>query len=156
MKQVVEDFYTAFSKLDAEEMVKHYHPDVIFEDPAFGVLEGERAKNMWRMLCHSQKGKDFRITFDNITVDGNQARAHWEAFYTFSQTGKKVHNVITAQFEIKDGLVIKHTDTFNLHTWAKQAMGFKGWLIGSTSFFKSKLHATTNKLLDKYVKGVMG
>jgi len=151
MKKVIEEFYVAFSNLEAENMVKYYHPNIVFEDPAFGVLKGERAKNMWRMLCQSQKNKDFVVKYNDITFDGRIGHAKWEALYTFSQTGKKVHNKITAKFEFEDGLIIKHTDTFNIHAWAKQAMGFKGLLLGKTSFFKSKLQKTTNNLLNKYI-----
>lgn len=59
MKNIIENFYEAFANLDAETMVSYYHDDIVFEDPAFGILKGNRAKNMWRMLCESQKNKDF-------------------------------------------------------------------------------------------------
>ena len=152
MKQLIETFYTAFDKLDAETMVSCYHDAIIFEDPAFGVLKGEKAKNMWRMLCNSQKGKDFKIDFSHINATNNEGSAHWNAYYTFSKTGRKVHNSIDAKFEFKDGKIIKHTDVFNLHKWSKQAFGFKGLLIGGTSFFKKKLNAQTNALLTKFEK----
>ena len=150
MKSTIEKFYTAFTNLDAETMAKCYAENVFFEDAAFGVLKGEHAKNMWRMLCESQKGKDFKVVFSDIISDDKKGTAHWEAFYTFSQTGRKVHNKIDAHFEFENGLIVKHTDNFNLHTWAKQAMGFKGFLLGGTSFFKKKLHVQTNRLLQKY------
>ena len=51
MRQLIKDFYQAFAALDAETMASCYHKDILFEDPAFGVLKGEKAKNMWRMLC---------------------------------------------------------------------------------------------------------
>jgi hypothetical protein len=70
----------------------------------------------------------------------------------FSKTGRKVHNKIDATFEFKDGLIIKHTDDFNLHNWAKQAMGIKGLMIGSTRYFSNKLKSTTNALLNKYIE----
>ena len=152
MKNVIETFYKAFNDLDAETMVECYHKHIIFEDPAFGKLKGERAKNMWRMLCESQKGKKFKIEASNISCNVNTGSAHWEAFYTFSKTGKKIHNKIDAAFLIKDGKIIKHIDYFNLHNWAKQALGFKGYLIGGTLFFKRKLHHQTNRLLDKFEK----
>ncbi len=151
MKSVIEQFYKAFDDLDAEKMVKCYHPEIVFNDPAFGQLSGERAKNMWRMLCHSQKGKDFTIKYSKIKSENNRGSAEWDAYYSFSQTGRKVHNNIIATFEFKDGLIIKHTDHFNLRTWAKQAMGFKGWALGGTTFFKAKLQTQTNRLLDKYI-----
>lgn len=147
MKDLIVCFYQAFHQLDANKMTSYYHKDVVFEDPAFGVLKAERARTMWKMLCESQKGKDFKIEATNITENS----AHWEAFYTFSKTGRKVHNKIDARFEFKDGLIIKHTDDFNLHNWAKQAIGFKGLLLGGSGFFKKKLQSQTNYLLDKYM-----
>ena len=150
MQEVIERFYTAFTNLDADGMSDCYHPDIVFEDPAFGVLKGDRAKNMWRMLCASQKGKDFRVDYSQVKENGTNGSAHWEAFYTFSQTGRKVHNIVNATFVIKDGLIIKHSDDFDLHIWAKQAMGFKGWLLGGTSFFRNKLQTSTNTLLDNF------
>lgn len=147
MRHLINAFYDAFQNLDGKKMVSFYHKDIIFEDPAFGILEGNRAKAMWQMLCESQKGKNFRVETSDITEN----TAHWEAFYNFSKTGRKVHNKIDAQFEFKDGLIIGHKDNFNLHNWAKQAMGFKGWLLGNTSFFKRKLQSQTNYLLDSYI-----
>lgn len=148
MTNIIEKFYTSFQQMDAESMSSCYHKDVIFEDPAFGVLNGVKASNMWKMLCHNSK--DLNINYSNIIILNDKATAHWEAKYTFSQTGKKVHNIINASFELKDGKIIKHTDQFDLHQWAKQALGFKGLILGGTNFFKNKLQSQTNKLLSKF------
>ena len=150
MNELIHTFYKAFTELDAETMASCYHTEVIFEDPAFGKLKGEHAGNMWRMLCVSQKGKDFRITYSDIHTNAHSGSASWHAFYTFSKTGRKVHNSIVAQFEFKDGRIIKHTDEFNLHRWAKQAIGFKGLLLGGTPFFRKKLQEQTNLLLNTF------
>jgi len=150
MKEIIEKFYAAFEILDAEAMADCYQIDVTFEDPAFGLLKGEHVKNMWRMLCTSQKGKDFRIMASDIGFENQKGRAHWEAHYIFSQSGRKVHNIINAEFEFKDGKIIKHTDRFDLYSWSKQALGLKGVLIGWTSFFRKKLNAQTNKLLLEF------
>lgn len=146
MSNIIEQFYSAFQNLDAEQMVELYHPDVEFEDPAFGKLKGEKAKNMWRMLCKSSK--ELKITFSDIQFDDARGSANWEAKYVFSKTGRKVHNVINAEFEFKDGKIIKHKDNFNLHKWAFQAFGLKGLFLGWTPVFKSKLNKETNKLLE--------
>ena len=150
MKALINTFYTAFDNLDVETMVSCYHEDIIFEDPAFGMLKGNKAKNMWRMLCASQAGKKFDIKFSGIEANDKVGQAHWEAFYNFSKTGRLVHNKIDAKFEFEDGKIIKHTDHFNLHVWAKQALGFKGFLLGGTTFFKNKLQTQTRSLLAKY------
>jgi len=152
MEKILKKFYTALNNCDGATMVSCYHEDIVFEDPAFGILKGERAKAMWLMLTESQKGKGFKVDFSNVKANENNGLAHWEAFYKFSQTGRKVHNKIDASFEFKDGLIIKHTDVFNVHKWAKQAMGIKGLLFGGMGFFQKKLNSKTNYLLDKFIK----
>lgn len=151
MNNIIENFYTAFQQLDADKMVACYHPDVIFWDPGFGHLQGNDAGDMWRMLC--ENARDFELTFSDIELHATQGSAHWEAKYTFSRTGRKVHNSIDATFEFQDGLIIKHKDNFNLRRWAGQALGFKGYLLGGTSFFQKKLQTQTNQLLAKYQAG---
>lgn len=144
-QQIIHSFYSAFQQKNAAKMIELYHDDIIFSDPAFGELQGEKAKAMWQMLC--KNAKDLTIEFSII----DEGKAFWEARYTFSQTGRKVHNKINAEFEFKDGKIIKHTDHFNLHRWAGQAMGLKGKLLGGTAFFKKQLQAQTNRLLERFM-----
>lgn len=149
-KEVINSFYTAFKQLDSSTMIACYHDDIVFTDPAFGTLKGTKAKAMWQMLC--KNAIELTVSFNEVEANHAKGSAHWEARYIFRTTGRKVHNKIDAEFEFKDGLIIKHTDSFNLHTWARQAMGFKGLLLGGTSFFKKKLQAQTNRLLDNFNK----
>jgi len=149
--QLIEKFYSAFKNKDAAGMIACYHDDVVFTDPAFGELKGARAKAMWEMLLSS--GSDLKVEYSNIEQTNTGVKAHWEAFYTFGKKKRAVHNLVDAQFEFKDGLIIRHIDTFNLKKWAGQALGFSGKLLGGTQFFKKKLHKQTNSRLDKYMHG---
>lgn len=152
MQDLINQFYAAFKALDSHNMNACYHPEVRFSDPAFGALNAQEVQAMWQMLCESQKGKGFKLEFSGIQVEGNSGFAHWEAQYTFSKTGRHVHNKIDAKFQFHDGLIIKHDDWFNLHDWAKQALGFQGWLLGGTGFFQKKLQQQTNGMLRKYME----
>ncbi|MCT4622159.1 MAG: nuclear transport factor 2 family protein [Schleiferiaceae bacterium] len=152
MQKTIHKFYSSFNDLDAEAMASCYHNEVIFTDPAFGTLKGEHASNMWRMLCASQTKSTFAVEVRNIEVNEDSARAHWEAKYLFSRSGRAVHNKIQAQMKFKDGLIIEHVDNFNLHAWAKQALGWKGFLLGGTSFFKKQLNKQTAAMLNRYEK----
>jgi len=152
MKDVINGFYEAFSALDAENMVNYYHDNVVFEDPAFGRLEGERAKNMWRMLCQSQKGQKFIVLHSEVQAKQNEGSAHWEALYVFSKTNRNVRNKIKAEFKFKDGKIIEHTDKFDLYRWSRQALGLTGYMIGWSGFFKGKLQKQTNGLLERFEK----
>ncbi|MEO1653439.1 MAG: nuclear transport factor 2 family protein [Bacteroidota bacterium] len=150
MKSTIEEFYRAFQDLDAERMAACYHPDIVFEDPGFGVLKGKQASNMWRMLCANQKGKDFQVSYYKVHYADGKGSAHWEARYNFSQTGRRVHNIIQAEFKFEGDKIIDHRDHFDLYRWSRQALGTTGWLIGWTPFFRKKLQSQTHRLLEKF------
>jgi ketosteroid isomerase-like protein len=141
-------FYEAFTKRDAEGMAACYADDVRFSDPVFQNLEGERAKNMWRMLC--ERGKDLRIEFRDVQADDTKGSAHWEARYTFSMTGRLVHNVIDASFVFRDGKIVEHVDRFDLWRWAGSALGAKGKLLGWTPFVHKAVRKNALKGLDAW------
>ncbi len=151
MESIIESFYTAFKNGDKEKMVSHYHEDVEFEDPAFGKLNGEQAKNMWRMLIDRGKGQ-LKIEFTNIQTKGEKVYAHWEAEYLFSQTGRQVHNKIDAEFEFIDGQIIKHIDRFDFWKWSSMALGAPGTLLGWSPLVKNKVRKQCLYLLSHYNK----
>ena len=125
---LIDRFYKAFAAGDAEAMVACYHPEVHFSDPVFTDLRGDRAGAMWRML--TARAKDFSLVHSDVSADDREGRAHWEADYTFSATGRRVHNVIDARFTFRDGKIIRHVDTFDLYRWATMALGLQGRLLG--------------------------
>ena len=141
-------FYEAFSRRDAATMAACYAPDVQFSDPVFTDLRGPQAGLMWKMLC--ERGKDLKIEFRDVRADGASGSAHWEAWYTFSTTGRKVHNVIDASFEFRDGRIVRHTDRFDLYRWARQALGPAGVLLGWTPLLQNKVRAMAAKGLADY------
>jgi ketosteroid isomerase-like protein len=148
-KSLIEYFYTCFTRGDGAGMASCYHDQVVFEDPAFGVLQGERARQMWLML--TTRNKDIDISFSNVLADYQKGSANWKAVYRFGRKGRKVVNQILASFEFKDGKIVRHKDMFDLWKWARQAMGWKGYLLGWSGFFQKKLQQQTNKLLDSYI-----
>lgn len=150
METIIESFYAAFNKCDSETMIRCYHDRIIFSDPAFGMLEGEHAKNMWRMLCKSQRGRDFRVDLKDVKIFDDRATADWEAFYNFSRTGRRVHNIVHAEFLFEDDRIAKHSDFFDLHNWAKQALGWKGLILGNTSFFRNQIQKQTSNMLSRF------
>jgi len=145
--QVVDKFYTAFKNGDAEAMIACYDDNVEFTDPAFGNLQGDKAKAMWRMLLSS--GSDPEVSFSDVSETSESGEAKWEAKYEFA--GKPVHNKVTAKFTIKDGKIIKHVDTFDFWTWSSQALGLPGKLLGWTSFLNNKVSKGANAKLDKFM-----
>lgn len=145
---LIERFYRAFGRCDAEGMAACYHPEIRFSDPVFTDLEGERAGNMWRMLCG--RAKDLRIEASAITADASSGSAHWEAWYTFSGTGRQVHNRIDARFLFRDGAIIEHHDSFPLWKWTRMALGPAGLLLGWTPLVKGKVRAQAAAGLDEF------
>lgn len=147
---IATSFYNAFADKNAAAMNKLYHNTLRFEDPAFGKLDYAQTCAMWSMLCDS--AKDLVINFTIINSDDDSVTTKWLADYNFSKTNRMVHNEIIAVMKIEDGLIIEHIDTFNLHKWARQALGLKGYIMGGTKFFKNKLHQQTGSQLQRYIQ----
>ena len=141
-------FYTAFQQRDHARMIACYHPEIHFTDPAFD-LHGKRAGAMWHMLC--ERGKDLTLTFSDIHADDTTGRAHWEARYSFSKTGRQVHNVIDATFGFRDGLILRHEDHFDFWKWTRMALGTPGLLLGWTPMLQSKIQTTAAAGLDAFI-----
>ncbi len=148
-EEIIQNFYTAFEKKDWKGMQDCYHPQIQFSDPVFQHLKGGEAKAMWHMLALA--GKDLKISFKNISANERTGACDWDAHYSFSRTGRKVHNIIHASFEFKDKKIIKHTDSFNLWKWSAMALGISGALMGWSSFIQSKIRATALKNLSKFI-----
>jgi len=148
--QVIQRFYSAFQKLDYATMQSCYSDDIIFNDPAFGILEGFEAKAMWEMLC--KNAKNFSLSFSNIQLlDEEYATCDWVANYTFSKTGRKVTNKIKAHMRLQDGMIIEHTDQFDIWKWSRQALGLPGILLGWSGYLKNKIRFNARKSLEKFM-----
>lgn len=144
-------FYTAFQNRDYQTMNSCYSEDIVFNDPAFGLLRGDEVRAMWEMLC--KNAKDFSLSFSNINLlDDEYATCDWTAAYTFSASGRKVVNNIRAYMLIRDGKIIEHSDAFKLSKWAAQALGFKGALLGWTGFMKRKIQKSARGNLKRFME----
>ncbi len=152
-KAIIQKFYTAFAASDFQTMSSCYHENVEFEDPAFGKLKGSAASDMWEMLVEGSKlGKGgLKIEFSDITSNENVGSAKWIATYNFGKTGRLVVIKVQANFEFKDGLIIKHTDVFDFWKWSSQALGTSGYLFGWCSCLKNKVHMQANERLDRFI-----
>jgi hypothetical protein len=144
---LIERFYGAFQKRDATTMAACYHGNVRFRDPVFS-LDGENAGLMWKMLC--ARGADLRVEFANVAAAESSGCADWQAWYTFSGTGRPVHNVIRAGFRFADGLIVEHIDKFDFWRWSRQALGPAGAILGWSPFLRRKVQAQAAAALARF------
>lgn len=147
-KTLIESFYTAFKQKDYQSMAQCYHPEAYFKDEAFE-LTGKEIGAMWQMLC--ERGKNMTMDF-SVAENNGKVTAHWEPKYHFSQTGNFVHNIIDAEFEFRDGKIIKHIDSFNFWRWSRQALGAPGLLLGWSPFLRSKVSKMAMGNLHKFMQ----
>jgi len=145
---LVRDLYAAFARHDAEAMARCYHADVFFTDPVFPALRGKEAGDMWRMLL--SRAKDLEVTLDEASADGDGGRAKWTARYTFTKTGRPVVNRVDAMFAFRDGLIVRHYDSFSFWRWASQALGPVGKLLGWSLPIKWKVRKDAAAALEKF------
>jgi len=147
--QLLTDFYTAFAERDHEAMGSCYADEARFDDPVFPNLTAPEVRAMWRMLC--ERGADLEVVFSGISADDETGKAHWEADYTFSATGRKVHNVIDASFRFNDGKIVRHQDRFDFWTWSRMALGIPGLLLGWTPIIQGKVRGQAGAQLEKFM-----
>ncbi len=148
-EQLIRDFYAAFAQRDGAAMAQAYHAEIAFSDPVFPMLKGEEAGAMWQML--TARGKDLEITLVSASADTEGGKARWEAVYTFSQSGRKVHNRIDALFAFRDGKIVRHIDRFSFWRWASQALGPLGLLFGWLLPVKAMVRKKAQKSLDQWM-----
>lgn len=153
--QTIEKFYSAFARLDAATMAQCYAEDVQFEDEVFQLNGRAETAGMWGMLCEATRAKgmaDWKLVYSGIEADATTGRAHWDAHYRFSATGRLVLNRIDAAFTFNpQGLIATHRDRFDFWAWSRQALGTPGLLLGWTPLLRNKVRATAAGNLQKYM-----
>jgi ketosteroid isomerase-like protein len=147
---LIQEFYAALDAHDAGRMLACYGPGMRFSDPVFPILRGEEVRAMWGMLC--ARGRDLRVTASRIEADDLTGSAHWDADYTFSGTGRVVHNRIDASFLFHQGRIVEHTDDFDLGRWAGMALGLKGRLLGWTGFMQEAIRKQADASLRAWMR----
>jgi ketosteroid isomerase-like protein len=149
---LIQQFYTAFQQGDYATMQRAYHDEATFTDPAFRNLTSVEVGAMWQMLMTS--GSDLKISFNRVNANDTKGSCHWEATYTFSGTGRKVHNVVDAEFEFKDGKILHHRDHFNFWRWSRMALGTPGILLGWSPILMNKVRKTARARLNAFMKKI--
>lgn len=148
-EELVQTFYAAFARLDYVTMQGCYAADPVFNDPVFGILQGDEVRAMWEMLCRN--AKDFTLTYSNITVDGEYCTCNWIATYSFSKTGRRVINNVKAHIRMDNGKITEHTDEFDIYKWSRQALGLPGLLLGWSGYLKNKIRSDAKTKLYRFM-----
>lgn len=146
---VVEHYWESLAAKDADEMAACYAPDATFEDEVFA-LRGPECGMMWRMLF--QGAADLRVKTHPLVVGDGVAHGVWEAWYTFSATGRRVHNKIHSRFVVRDGKIVDQRDAFPFAKWSRQALGAKGWLLGWTPLVRRAVRKQARRRLERWMQ----
>jgi ketosteroid isomerase-like protein len=149
-EDVIHSFYSAFQRKDYRTMQSLYHEEAVFSDPVFRNLNAGEVRAMWEMLLKASS--DLRVEFTNIVVNDESGSCHWVAWYTFSKTGRKVHNVIDASFTFRDGRILTHRDSFDLWRWSAMALGPSGLLLGWTPLLRNKIRKLAAGNLTRFMQ----
>ena len=146
---LIKKFYQAFAMKDYRTMQSLYHPEARFTDPVFQHLSSQEVKAMWEMLVSGSA--DLKVSFRDAVADADAGRCHWDAWYTFTATGRQVHNRISARFLFRDGLIFRHDDHFNFWRWSRQALGIPGLLLGWSPYLMNQVRMKARRRLEKFM-----
>lgn len=149
-EKIILDFYQAFQKGNPKAMNACYHKDIVFFNPVFGHLRGDRVRAMWYMLLEKSRG-ELSISFSEIQANDFNGSAKWTAIYYYGPSKRRVVNEVVGTFYFQNGKIRQHTDHFDLWNWSRQALGFKGYLLGWTKWMKLKIQQESSKMLSRYI-----
>ncbi len=147
---LIQRFYEAFQRLDAESMAQCYAPTAVFSDAVFPHLVGPQIGAMWKMLVGRSKG--ISVAFRDVHATESGASAHWTAHYEFGAQRRKVVNEVNARFRIQDGLIVEHRDHFGFWKWSRQALGPVGFVLGWTPFIRNRVRSQAASLLSDFTQ----
>jgi hypothetical protein len=154
-EQTLRRLYDAFARLDADTMASCYAPDARFDDEAFSLRGAREVGGMWKMLCNGTQAKGaavWKLSFRDIEADAASGKAHWDAHYLFSATGRIVDNAIDSRFSFTPGgLIATQRDSFDFWRWSRQALGAPGLLLGWSPMLKKKVRATAAANLQAFL-----
>jgi hypothetical protein len=128
-RALLEHFFTSLAHRNHEAMAACYAPEARFDDIAFHLCDSKKIHAMWHMITKS----DLCMTYRVESCGARDAVVCWDARYTFTDTGRRVHNELRSAFTLQDGLIIKQYDHSDAWRWCLQALGpIKGppaWLF---------------------------
>ncbi|MFV0605667.1 MAG: nuclear transport factor 2 family protein [Niabella sp.] len=148
-KEIVENFYEAFSKLDYADLTRYLSADIIYHDPIFGLLEGDVVFSMWQMKCERLKHFSFHIN-NFQQIDDEYITCEWQATFLNGRTGKMVTMPAKAFMRILDGKITEHSDGYKLSHWLTVTKGWKGMLFGWTGYMKRREQNFYRTLLNNF------
>jgi hypothetical protein len=148
-EQLINDFYAAFGRLDAESMATAYTPDAHFTDPVFADLNGPEVPAMWAMLTGRSTGIALEVS--GVEADDRSGRASWVARYKFGPSQRPVTNRVSSAFEFSGGRIQGQRDTFDFRAWAAMALGTKGRLFGWTPLVQRATQSQAAKGLAEFM-----
>lgn len=143
-------FYGAFAARDAEAMGALYARAATFTDPAFGTLDAAEARALWQMLLG--RAQDLSVTWQVESETPTHARAHWEARYTFTATGRPVVNRVATDMTLAGGRIVRQVDHFDFWRWSRQALGLPGTLLGWSPMLRSRVQAQARAGLARFIR----
>jgi hypothetical protein len=149
-QDIVDRFYQALGKRDGETMARCYANQATFSDPAFPNLDAKEVRGMWRMLC--SRSTDLKVDYTVRKIDDKHFEVDWNAYYTFTKTGRKVHNIIRADIFLDQGLIVKHRDRFDFWRWSRQALGLPGLLLGWTPILRGSVQKQARQNLEQFMQ----
>jgi hypothetical protein len=153
-QQQIDSFYGAFARLDADAMGACYADEVMFDDEVFSLRGKAETVAMWRMLCESVRahgGDAWRLEWTDLGANEYEGGAHWEAWYPFGPRQRRVHQRVQARFGFNDaGLIAVHRDRFDFWRWSRQALGFRGLLLGWSDSLRRQVRRQAAARLQGY------
>lgn len=142
---VVIRFFESYQKNDWQNMARCYHDKASFSDPIYPDLREESIVYLWfsRLAARRVVDLQYRVLF----ADDRKAQVEWSGLSPLH--GKSVQIKGLSTFALWDATIVRQVDEFSFVQWSRQALGWKGWLLGSLRFYQARVQRSARSQLDQ-------
>lgn len=145
-------FFGALAARDAARLAGCYHPLATYSSPLFPDLRGALPALMWRLAL--DRAPDLRIDWDVAFADPRKAQVKWTARWRQGTTERRL--AVASTLSIWDGRIVRHVDEFRFPSFAAQALGVRGRLLGWNAAWRRRLQRRVRAGLEQAARAGAG
>lgn len=148
--QIVKEHFKAYKKLDSKKMCSYISEEIEFKDPSININNTLRFKYFIQFLIENM-GDHTILDMEEIEESGDVVTLKWKSSYLLKLNNKRIELNYTTHYTLKEKLIVKQVNEYNLTEYLNQAFGKFLTLSYKFDRIKKMMAIQTDKILGGYI-----
>lgn len=150
--QIIIEHFEAYKKLDSAKMGSFLSHDIEFIDPSMTIVNDfDRIRFFIQFLVENMSDHTI-LDFKSINEVGEIVTIKWKSSYILKLNNKKIELDYTTHYTVKNGLITKQINEYDLTKYLDQAFGSFLALSYKLDRIKKMMNNQSEKILNDYIK----